>query len=76
MTVDFASTGLPVADILDDLTAALETAPSAILEAAPGAGKDDVGTASSSCDQLTGIAKNYYAGTAASCCSCGSAAHG
>jgi ATP-dependent helicase HrpB len=39
MSIDFAETGLPVVDILSDLSSAFDGAPSAILEAAPGAGK-------------------------------------
>lgn len=39
MSIDFAKTGLPVVDILTDLASVLANAPSAILEAAPGAGK-------------------------------------
>ncbi|WP_288903359.1 ATP-dependent helicase HrpB [uncultured Sneathiella sp.] len=39
MTVDFTRTGLPVVGILEDIASAFKSAPSAILQAAPGAGK-------------------------------------
>lgn len=39
MSIDFTKTGLPVVDILKDVASALENSPTAILEAAPGAGK-------------------------------------
>ncbi|WP_373085227.1 ATP-dependent helicase HrpB [Sneathiella sp.] len=39
MKLNFPETGLPVANILPDLAAALSTAPAVILQAAPGAGK-------------------------------------
>ncbi|MZR31320.1 ATP-dependent helicase HrpB [Sneathiella litorea] len=39
MTIDFAKTGLPIVDCLGEISAAFEKSSTAILEAAPGAGK-------------------------------------